>query len=72
MTRFSQIPTDKFPLNADAYDRLWREFGSIAKGFSNLGTADGSAVAKKIDKVQAALGDSWELIQETERRERVS
>ncbi|MCZ7932354.1 hypothetical protein O9X90_08530 [Agrobacterium leguminum] len=69
MTRFSDIPVSQFPMNQDTYCRLRNEIGSIAARFSDFGTRDGAAVAKKMEKVHAALGDAWELIREIEHRE---
>ncbi|MQB34730.1 hypothetical protein [Rhizobium rhizogenes] len=67
--KFSDIPTAEFPMNQDAYSHLRNEVGDIAARFSGLGTPDGAAVAKKMEKIYAALGDAWELIREIERRE---
>jgi hypothetical protein len=69
MTKFSDIPVEKFPMNRDTYSRLRNEVGSIAARFSDLGTPIGTAVAKKMEEVHTALGDAWELIREIEQRE---
>lgn len=69
MLRFSDIPVSQFPLNHDTYCRLRNEVGSIAARFSDLGTRDGAAVAKQMEKVHAALGDVWELLRAIERRD---
>lgn len=69
MTKFSDMPVEKFPMNRDTYSRLRNEVGSIAARFSDFGTRDGAAVAKRMEKVHAALGDAWELIREIEQRE---
>ncbi|MDS7597444.1 hypothetical protein [Agrobacterium tumefaciens] len=69
MTKFSDIPVEKFPMNRDTYCRLRNEVGSIAARFSDLGTPNGTAVAKKMEKIHAALGDAWELISEIGHRE---
>ncbi|NTE66183.1 hypothetical protein G6M85_11240 [Agrobacterium tumefaciens] len=69
MTKFSDIPVEKFPMNRDTYSRLRNEVGSTAARFSALGTPSGTAVAKKMEEVHAALGAAWELIREIEQRE---
>jgi len=70
MRRFHDIPTADFPMNFDAYCRLRDEIGSIAARFVGIGTPAGAAVAKQMEKVYAALGETWETIQEIERREK--
>ncbi|QCM07374.1 hypothetical protein G3A56_21090 [Rhizobium oryzihabitans] len=67
--KISDFPIARFPMNHDTYCRLRNEIGSIAARFSDFGTRDGAAVAKRMEKVHAALGDAWELIREIEQRE---
>jgi hypothetical protein len=69
MTRFSEIPTAKFPLDFDRYVRLRDELQAAARGFGQLGTAAGRMVDKDLMEVHARLGRTWELIRQIERRE---
>lgn len=69
MTRFSDIPTRRFPLNFDKYCRLRDQLQAAADGFDALGTAVGQMVSEDILEVHARLGRTWELIRQIERRE---
>lgn len=68
MTRFSDIPTEKFPLNFDKYRQLRDDIYAAADGFDDLGTADGYAVSRELIQVQIHLGRAWELIRSIEHR----
>lgn len=69
MTRFSDIPTEQFPLNFNKYCELLNDIRSAACGFDDLGTASGRAVSHELMDVHFRLGRAWELIREIERRE---
>lgn len=68
MKKFHQIPTADFPMNHATYRRLRDEIGSISARFSDLGTQEGTAVARQMEKVQGALGDAWQLLRYLEYR----
>lgn len=69
MTKFFEIPIDKFPMNFDKYCQLRDQLQTAADGFDNLGTAAGRMVSKDILEVHARLSQTWELIRDIERRE---
>lgn len=70
MTKFFEIPIDKFPLNFDKYCQLRNQLQAAAEGFDDLGTTAGQLVSKDIMEVHGRLGRTWELIREIERREK--
>lgn len=67
--RFSEIPTEKFPLNFDKYCQLRRQIEAAADDFDELGTAAGRAVSRELMDVHFRLGRAWELIRNIERGE---
>lgn len=67
--RFSEIPTEKFPLNFDKYCQLRRQIETAADDFDELGTAAGRAVSRELIDVHFRLGRAWELIRNIERSE---
>lgn len=69
MTQFSDIPTEKFPLNYDTYCQMQDRLRASAKGFSYLGTADGHMVSRELNAVSARLAHAWEIIRGVEHRE---
>lgn len=69
MTKFSEIAIEDFPLNYFIYNDLMVQIRTAASGFACLGTADGRAVDNALMKVWAGLHETWELIQDIERRE---
>ncbi len=62
MIRFSDIPTERFPLNFHKYCQL-------REGVDDLGTASGRGVSRELMDIHGCLGRAWELIREIERRE---
>lgn len=70
--RFCEIPTDAFPMNYETYSRLHSELASISARFSDLGTTDGAATAKMMERVNSSLGETWEFIRVIEHREKGS
>lgn len=72
VVRFSEIPTADFPMNYETYSRLHSELASISARFSNLGTSDGAATAKMMERVDLSLGEAWEFIRAIEHREKAS
>lgn len=69
MTRFSDIPTERFPLNFHKYCQLREGVRAAAAGFDDLGTASGRAVSRELMDIHGGLSRAWDLIQEIERRE---
>lgn len=70
MTRFSDIATEKFPLNFRKYCELRDDIYAAAGGFDDLGTAAGRAVSSELMDVHTRLARTWELIREIERSEK--
>lgn len=68
MKKVHQIPTADCPMNHATYCRLRDEIGSISARFSDLGTQEGAAVARQMEKVHGALGDAWEMLRYLEDR----
>jgi hypothetical protein len=66
--KFHQIPENDFPMKHATYCRLRNEIASISARFSDLGTQEGAAVAKQMEKVHGALGDAWEMLRYLEDR----
>lgn len=69
-TRFSDIPTEQFPLKFRKYCQLADDLQTAACGFDDLGTASGRAVSRELMDVHFRLGRVWELIREFEDREK--
>lgn len=67
--KFTEIPTRKFPLNFKKFSRLQSGIQNAADRFSDLGTNDGYAVFRELVEVRARLDQTWQLIQQIERRE---
>jgi len=66
--KFHQIPENDFPMNQVTYCRLRKEIASISARFSDLGTQEGAAVARQMEKVHGALGEAWEILRSLEER----
>lgn len=69
MTKFSEIPRERFPLNDKNYNELMDRIRTAARGFAALETAEGRMVDRDLMEVWARLGRTWSLIQEFENRE---
>lgn len=67
MPRFSDIPTEQFPLDFKKYCRLRDDIYGAANGFSELGTSAGDMVCRELIEVHTRLGQVWELIRGVER-----
>lgn len=70
MTKFCEILPEDFPLNHRNYNELMDRIRTAARGFADLGTAEGRMVDKDLMEVWARLGRTWSLIQEIQERER--
>lgn len=71
MKKFSDIPTEKFPLNAALYHKLRNDVYAAACGFSDLRTNDAETIARELSNAQYHLECAWALIlriEDTERR----
>lgn len=69
MTRFLEIPREKFPLNGDEYRDIDARLVAAARGFARLRTSDADAVQRRLESARNELMEAWNTIQSIERRE---
>lgn len=68
--RFSDIPTENFPLNIAKYDQLCAELDKAMVGFDRICSASGQSVCKELGTAKYHLDCAWALILSIEDRER--
>ncbi len=68
--RFTDIPTERFPLNFDKYRQLADDIQAASSRFNYVGTSDAKMVSSELMAVHSKLASVWELIRRIERREK--